>query len=163
MTTDTTTDVRPITAQDIRALKHANGGTTFHLHQGEGYIRAHRRGENTASGFDESHQIPVRTSLADYNREDGYRSGDLGDYEAFHMDYGFGSDEWRTILHAHLRAGDTVWLQWTRSNNNELFRGIHWHQDELRLVIERKDKRYTYLIDTRVGPDNSARMVRKVR
>lgn len=158
MTTTTEALVTTIATQDKRALLHASGGISFHLHESQGAIRAHRRGENTSSGFDESHTIFTDTRLLDY----GPGSGEgLDKYACFHMEYG--SPMLLSVVN-RIRPGDTLLVEWVRSNDNPLYKEIGWHRDEVRLAIGHPNRKAeTYLIEARVGPDNSARMVRRVR
>ncbi len=76
---------------------------------------------------------------------------------------------WLTVVN-FLRAGDRVTLEWIADNNNDYLRDAGLHQDELRLSVARGDtsdpKKHKpvagkFLIDKRVCPDNSARMIHR--
>lgn len=164
MDTTTETMVTTVTARDRRALLNADS-ITFHLRDGQGSIRAHRRGERTSSGFDEFHEIYTTTTMRDYDKDAG-TSGtrELTAYAAFHMEYSPQYDLPCRSLLARIRTGDTLQLRWTRSNNNENNRNIGWERDELHLGIHHaKGRDEEYLVDVQVGPDNTARMVTRRR
>jgi hypothetical protein len=68
-----------------------------------------------------------------------------------------------TIL-VGLRAGDVVTLVWTADNNTDNYKAVGFHADELTLVaIDPTGKRpeRTWLVAYSVGPDNTARMIRR--
>lgn len=162
--TTTETLTTTISARDKRALLSADS-ITFHLYEGQGSIRAHRRGEHSSSGFDEYHEIYTDTTMRDYDKDAGW-SGTLGleAYSAYHHEFSPQYDLVYRSLVARIRTGDTLQLRWTRSNNNELNRKIGWERDELYLGIHHaKGRDEEYLVAVQVGPDNSARMVRRNR
>lgn len=151
-----------ITAQDTRALASADS-ISFHLTEGQGYIRAHRRGEHSSSGFDEYHTIFVDTRMQDYGDTDGLRTmGELTEYTAFHYEMSAKFDLVVQTLLRRIRVGDTLQLRWVASNNNNVNRDVGWHRDEVYLGIHhQKGKDEEYLLGVQVGPNNSARMVKR--
>jgi hypothetical protein len=161
--TDTTTErvITEITAQDKRALRNADK-ITFNLHGGVAMIRAHRDGEHTASGFDDEHRIYTDVSVADYDP----RRGDptMEAYSCYHWIGWPKHDHTTQSLLSRIAVGDTLKLEWTAGNDNDNYRSVGFHRDELRLVIGHKNgKAEKYLVAVSVGPDNTARMVRRVR
>lgn len=154
--------ITTISSQDKRTLLNADS-ITFHLSEGQGRIRAHRRGEHTSTGFDQYHEIFTDTRVMDYDQDAG-TSGTKGleSYSGFHMEHSSQySLQVRTLLH-RIRIGDTLQLRWTRSNNNDNNRRIGWERDELYLGIHHtKGRDEEYLVAVSVGPDNTARMVRR--
>lgn len=161
---DTTTEpmVTTIEAHHKRALLNADS-VTFHFRDGQGSIRAHRRGEHAASGFDEYVEIYTMTSVDNYQRDDvPSQSYDPKIYDCFHMEHGATRYDLDLLsLVNRIRVGDKLKLAWTRGNDNNLNREINWHRDELRLHIGHpNNKGERYLVTTQTGPDNTARMVR---
>lgn len=149
--------ISTLTARDIRALRYATGGITFHLDQsGQGMVRAHKRGDHTSDGFADQHTIFTDSRVQDY-------SGSTGTYSGYHMEM-YRPDQTMVTLINRMRAGDTLRLEWTANNDNPLNREIGWHRDELRLrIIHANGKEELYLVEARVGPDNTARMIRRTR
>lgn len=160
MTTTTEQLVTTISAQDKRALKHANS-ITFSLHEGQATIRAQRDGEHTASGFNEEHRIYADVTVENF---DPPRGVDLtmASYTCYHaVMYSHYDHEVQSLL-ARIAVGDTLRLEWTAANDNENYRSVGWHRDELRLVIGHKTgKAEKFLVAVYVGPDNTARMIRR--
>ncbi len=85
-----------------------------------------------------------------------------------------GSAEWRTIV-GLLRVGDEIELNWVAAATTGYLKAAHGeygdescripfnglYQDTLRLTVWRNDKRkYSFHVDERVCPNNSARMIR---
>lgn len=159
MTTTTTANV--ITAQDRRALRSADS-VVFRLYQGQATIEAILRGRGTSTGFDQTHYVFASTSVRDYSAEtycveaEGYTG-----FVMFHCGVGH-NDRLATLVDA-LAIGSTVRLAWVRGNDNENNRSIGWVRDELSLIVtSAKGKVSTFLVDVQVGPDNTARMVKRV-
>lgn len=153
----TITESVPITARDLRALRVGADRITFHLFEGKSYIRAHRRGEDTSSGFDEYHQVECDVRVNDYSE-----TGRPDTREAYSCYFhAYRDDELRTMFHL-AKPGDTFVIEWTRGNDNPLNREIGWHRDEVRLRMGKPESKkvYTFLVGVQVGPDNTARMVR---
>lgn len=154
--------VTTLEPQHLRALQHADS-ITFHLSEGQGFIRAHRRSEHTATGFDEQVSIYTETRVQNYQRDDAPPPDQENPYNAFHMEHGAPRyDITALTLVRRLRKGDTLLLTWVRGNDNDNNRHIGWHRDELYLGIQHTTgKGEQYLVAVQVGPDNSARMVKR--
>jgi hypothetical protein len=158
-----------ITRDDIRAMRMADS-VHFHTYQGRSWIVAELQNYGLARiytvteqrlfsevqkyGAERSREIPVSTQrLEDY-------SGRTGDYQAFAA--WCPKEVWLTIV-AALRPGDTLGFHWVASNNSETMRAVGYHHDQLRLSASDPDRRKHrhWIIQDQVGPDNSARMVRR--
>lgn len=167
----------PLTRDDVLALKRCTS-VTFNHYSGESYLRATIRvhGEPAIYTAMEQRLFPQVDSLSgDERRRQIDASGEMYGYtangstcwdlttepkaSAFYMDHFVGPDV-RTVFDL-LRAGDTLTLKWIGSNNNENTEAIHWHRDELRMVVARGEKAMVFLIEAQTGPDNSARMVQR--
>lgn len=151
-----------ITAAQARALRNADT-ITFHHRDGVGYIRAHKDARNSDTGFDQVVEIPARMSLIqDYSKEHSH--GEPFDYDAFHSEHSAQFDGvTRTIVKA-LRPGREFVLEWWRDNRSPVTEQQGVVVDALRIRVGVDGKPAdTYLVDTFVGLDNSARMVRRVR
>jgi len=63
-----------------------------------------------------------------------------------------------------VKVGDKVTLRWTASNDADIHRAAGFHNDELRMEVDRevkgKRQRLGWLISVACRPNNSARMVR---
>lgn len=150
----------PLDATQVRALRHADKVIFRLTKDGTSWLEATRDAQHTADGFEQTIRIPVATNLQDFGAE--HYSVDADGYTGFHMSSSAQYDDHtRTLVHGVLRTGDEVTLRWVRGNNNEAGRGIGWHRDELRLVIQRGSlkRRQSHLVAVYVGPDNTARMI----
>lgn len=86
---------------------------------------------------------------------------DTPDAACFHMIHTARYHEpWTTVADL-LRKGDRLTLSWTADNNTHVVRAAGLHADELRLVVDRGDKRLTFSLGYSINPDNSARMIRR--
>lgn len=160
--TDTVTPlITFITAQDKRALANATGGITFHLNDSQGIIRAHRDGADTSSGFNETHTIHTGASVSDFDRQHIWAEIDC--YAAFWSFLGMPqvNDTMRTVLD-RITIGSELSLLWVAGNNNQNIDRVGFHKDELRLRITKGKRIETYLLAVSVGPDNTARMIRRI-
>jgi hypothetical protein len=158
-----------ITRDDIRAMRMAES-VHFHTHEGRSWIVVEL--QNYGSGRiytaseqrlfpdvrryagERSRKIAVATQrLEDY-------SGRTGDYHAFAT--WCPKEVWLTIV-AALRPHDRLGFLWVASNNSENMRAVGYHHDQFRLSAsdpDRKNHRH-WIVQDQVGPDNSARMVRR--
>lgn len=166
-----------LTRDDIQALRKATS-VAFHHHDGRSYLRVYLRTSGDPAIYTASEQrvypgtdggitgerhrdIDTEGSMSGFTGE-GFASWNLETNpkaSAFYLTHHMKSEH-ETIFNL-LRAGDTLWLTWLGSNNNDNVRGIRWHRDELRLCIARGDNTMVFLIQAETGPDNSARMVRR--
>lgn len=156
--TITTPEPAVLTAQDIRALKHADALCFDHTGTGEGQIRAIMRAENSSTGFEQTHTIRAYLSTVNNYGPDDPVNG----WTAFHM---FTSAKYDTVaqtLIRHMRTGGQFTLDWVRDNNNDILRDAGLHQDELRMRIAPPNGKNVdvFLVRVSVGRDNSARMIR---
>jgi len=179
-----TNQAMALTADDIAAFKLADS-VTFHHYEGRSFIRAHldntsgeriftareqRLFQSERDSNDRHREITCDVTMYGYS-QNGFESWNLESApgaSAFH--YGFAAKydkPWQTIA-GLLRAGDRLRLEWVADNNNDNVRGVGFHCDELRLIVVRTNKRtdashdtMTFRIVTQVGPDNSARLIRR--
>jgi hypothetical protein len=149
VTDPTTTDTEHVlTARDTRALRHADAITFDH-----DSIRAILRAENSGTGFEQTHIIPVVSRVENYHgSHDTYRC-----YFSFlHAKY----DHQAQTLIRHLRVGKRVHLHWTAANQSPVLDRAGLVRDELRLRVGDDKSADTYLVGVQVSEDNTARMVR---
>jgi hypothetical protein len=168
-----------LSADDITALRMADSITFHHGPPNARYVatcvRAHLSGGfsdepriwtareqrlfpsgDTGGGRDRLREVtPERSTVTGYD----WPAGTFPDAQAFHMMHSI-TPEWATIA-SLLRAGDTLRVSWRADNNNENHTGAGFHQDELRLSVHRGARVMNFLITKSVGPDNSARMIRR--
>jgi hypothetical protein len=138
----------------LRAFRSADSLAFHHLPNRQGEIVLRKRAESTTSGFEEQVSIFTDSYVGDYSRHEiGQR------YTGFHLAYGY-NDLMRTLV-GRLQVGDTLGLVWRRDNNNDILRDAGLHGDEVMLVITKKTgKKETYLLDSSVYRDNSARAIK---
>lgn len=151
--------VIPVTAQDRRALRHADS-VVFRLYKGQATVEATLRGDRSTCGFDQTHSVYADASVRDYSASH-YAVGTEGytGFVMFHSGVAY-NDTLATLVDA-MAVGSTLRLEWTRGNDNENNRQVGWVRDELRLVVTgAKGKTQSFLVDVQVGPDNTARMVK---
>ena len=122
----------------IRALKHIKAGTgAFQI-------------EDTAE-----YEIGVDSLVRNY--------GDKVDIDILHAAVVLNA-RWvtaiGTTLKSVIRAGDKVELEWLRNNTTTNHENAGLVSDELRMHILRGKRRFVYLVNSQVGLDNSARMIR---
>lgn len=149
---DTVTE-HVLTAHDTRALRHADALCFDHHPDGTGAIRAIMRAENSDTGFEQTHTIPVTSRVENYGP-----SRDA--YKAWHgFIYAKSSHEAQTLIR-HMRVGKRVHLRWTSDNASPVLVDAGVVRDELRIRIGDDKHADTYLVAVQVGLDNTARMVR---
>lgn len=181
--TPTATELDTLTRDDIHALKAADG-VTFHHSQRHGtrvrlYLRT-SAGEPRIWTATEQRLFPMMEDgraadryrdLAVESRMGGYRDGGETSWngDTHPQAEGYASNlackfnhDWQTVV-GLLRIGDRLVLQWNADNNTETIREHGLHHDELRVEIRRTGRRrpMSFLIDSRVCADNSARMIRR--
>jgi hypothetical protein len=173
MTTTTERLISTITAQDKRALKHADK-IIFRLYEDSCTIECVKDGEHTSDGFEQTHTIYCDVKITDYSASHSWVEPErLRNYTGFHMEHTGVSfnDDLRTLVDM-IPIGGRLTLSWTRGNDNESNREIGWVRDELRLIVhhpgrevagqpQRKPRQpWSFIVEIRVGPDNTARMVK---
>lgn len=145
-----------LTTQDVRALRHADALCFDQLRDGTSHIRAILRAEHSSTGYEQVHTIPCTSRLEDYGRG-------TGDFTAYHQEmYPLVDAMCKTLLR-HMRKGCSIGLIWKRDNNTENLRSVGFHRDELEVAIQPKHANWadTFLVAVSVGPDNTARMVKR--
>lgn len=170
-----------ISKDDIRALQMADR-VHYHTHAGRSYVVAELDGGysdrprvfsrkeqelfpivDKFGGRDRSREIDAdhgHTTLSDY-------SGRTGDFSGYAGPYAHGTEMIRTVAR-QLREGDSLVFSWVASNNNENVKALGWVRDEFQLRTgrfpqegERTRPANWYLIEVYVGPDNTARLVKR--
>lgn len=176
MSTDTM--VGTLSADDVAALRMASS-VTFHHYQGHAFIRAYIRPEGRRETYTQRQQIlfPEPTSIPGERHRDVTVSGSISGYgkhgggwrvdsddvtaSAFHMITSARfAPTWVTIA-ALLTAGETVALEWIADNNTENHDSVGFHCDQLQLTATKGKRTRVFSVAERVGPDNSARMIRR--
>lgn len=149
------TETHTLTAQDVRALKHADAIAFDHTGTGTGQIRAILRDENSPTGFEQTHTIPALMSRVE--RHDGSD----GDVRAFHISMNAKYDVGVQTIIRHMREGGQFTLHWTRGNSSPVTEKAGVVRDELRIRIAPKSGSRVdeFLVAVFVGLDNTARMV----
>lgn len=139
---------------DVSALRKAND-ICFHHRGGEHYIRClFRPSEDTP--YETERRIDVEGRIRAYDQDVPTDRRD-----AFHMLHGSRMNPVWTTIASLLRGGDELVLVWVAGNDSEVVREAGLHQDELMLLVHRGGKpKWTFLIDARTCPDNTARLVR---
>lgn len=173
--TEQPTEGGGLSREDVAALRKADS-VTFHRTKGEAYLRAclDRHIDDTTKALralfpvfrderNRDRRIEATDGIGGY---DGNRRWWVADddvevrcfYMLHHADM---STEWQTIA-AQLRPGDTLRLRWLAGNDNENLERAGMHRDELRLMVtDSRGKGRAYLVAIEVGPDNSARMIKR--
>lgn len=181
MSTETTTVLGTISANDVKALRTADT-VSFHHYQDGGEIRASKwnRSRGPFDDCEKKYSIAVLSSFAgkftttaDDDDETGERV--TADNSAcFAMEHCASySEEWQTVAH-FLRAGDVLTLHWcadgiangyfkgaTVRQSAEVGAGMLLYADTLRLKVKRGEKRFSFFLDVSICPNNSARMIRR--
>lgn len=184
--TETAPELGTLTADDVAALRMAHD-VTFHHHDGKAFIRLYLgRGasnpprvysareqrlftETDSPVADRTRTMPVPSHVYGYSDRsavDGLVSAwteqKYPTVACFASPYGSAryARKWTTLAEV-LRVGDVISLAWTADNNTETLRKAGLHADELALLVGRRGKSLEFHVDYRVGPDNSARMIRR--
>lgn len=152
-----------LTTDDIKALRKADDVSFHKLGTGSSHIRATKRTRNTGvfSGSEDSfREIAVGSMLHDYEQDSVNRCGEC--WSAFEMIH---SAEcclaWQTIA-GLLRAQDEIVLLWGHGAAGTIgIRDAGMVGDTLSLAVLRGEKTLCFRISTRVGHDNTARMIRR--
>lgn len=187
MATDTGTGTAEVTgeltADDIAALRTSTD-YTLHFYRGAGYIRVYFGPAGAGDGvpiytprqqrlYPESgpygdggrqRTIPVLSAVSGYLTKSG--SGMWSSREDKGAACYFRSYDGTIAAIAHIvRPGDALQLSWTADNNTDNIREVGYHADNVHCYVIRpkgaKVPTLKFLVGTEVGPDNSARMVRR--
>lgn len=140
---------------DVSALRHADYVVfAFNRNRDPKYTVRACKDENERAPFGAQRNITIDGHVVAH---DGMIVGSavcsLRSYE----------DEWRTVA-SLLRVGDELMVTFVGANNSDTLRAANLFADELRLHVLRGNdsrKTMTFLLDYRVCPDNTARMVQR--
>lgn len=174
----TTTIVSALSTEDIAALRMASS-IMFHHYQGRSFIRAEIRPSGHPATFtsraqilfpeqptipgERTREITVSGSVAGYTHDGSMWHADRADMQAtaFYMIHSAQfRPTWVTVA-TLLTPGETVSLGWIADNNSETLQDAGFHSDELQLTAIKGKRKRVFGIATQVGPDNSARMIRR--
>lgn len=184
--TETAPELGTLTADDVAALRMADD-VSFHHRDGEAFIRVYigRAGSNPPRVYsgreqrlftetdslvaDRTRTMPVPSHVHGHTNRaavDGpvsaWTERTYPSVACYASPYGSArySRKWATLAGV-LRVGDVISLAWTADNNTETLRTAGLHADELALLVSRRGKPLEFHVDYHVGPDNSARMIRR--
>lgn len=156
-----------LTAMDLKAIKLADR-ISFHSVDGKSWICCTKELRNVGPFDDRTRDYKIETtSTFNKNKPENPR--------CFEMLYsGQWNEEWATIR-AFLRKGDVLSLHWDQDGHRNGYTkraritehdehgspglGMELHVDTLYLKIKRAYKRYSFLLEVSICPDNSARMI----
>lgn len=163
-----------LTADDIAALLTADD-VTLHHYQGKGHIRAYLRSYGgdgriyTAreqrlfrverDSSERIREIPVVSAGYGYNGTTG-GPWNFSDQSSVACFVWTNKDIIRSLAKI-ARPGAIVSLRWIADNNNQNHEKVDYHQDEVYAELSHKKDTLRILLATQVGPDNSARMIRR--
>lgn len=151
-----------LTRDDIRRLAGASS-VSFHRLPGRApgdLIVAHDERHFGEWRCDFAVELAVHATVRDFTPARGARTAhscySLVSCAALHQ-------PWQTAV-SLLRPGDRLGLLWVAANDSADLRRYGYHADELHLEVRRAGRRapLVFSIDHRVGPDNTARMIRHV-
>jgi hypothetical protein len=173
-TIETTETETALDAIQIAALRKANRVCFFHRANMKpdasgfaSYISAVKENRPSAKdpfGLAAEISIPCKSTLRDYSSGEqkvGYLSEAWSGFDMIHVAQS--EEVWQTTA-SLLRPGDKLTLDWWRGGfTTEAMQNAspHFYGDSLHLQVRRGEKVLTFHISTRVGEDNTARMVRK--
>lgn len=169
--------MEPLTNEDVRALKKARG-VVFHHNKDEGEMhlvldtwhnddRVWTKTEQVlfpkTNEYNERRRVlEMPSGIRNFDQDHPTNSDHATCFE--YLQSARVTEEWVTAAES-LKAGDYLTLRWTASNNAGIHREVGYHNDELRLQVDRPmksggTKRLTFLLSVNCRPNNSARMVR---
>jgi hypothetical protein len=165
-TASPTTEPRTVTRDDIRALGECDRAT-FHVYEDNSCICLHKEMEKRGpfEPKEREYRIDLRSRVADYDdqsepaydRDRVYSCfASVGNYRS--------SPSGVAALAEFLKPGDLMFLEWVATGNDYTKQhGVH--MDYLRVIVRRekrgKSRDYEFHLETSVGPDNTARMIRR--
>jgi hypothetical protein len=158
---------------DVQALQCADR-VSFHCHEAQGCIHAdlttwpltepriytpkQQRLFPDPDGVDRRRRIEVDTSIVGFDHTRRWHERALPGAGAFHSIHAARLDEvWRSIV-AFLRVGDVITLHWRADNTTDPVAAAGLHRDELRIGVQRGQRRWQFLVDISVSTAD-ARMV----
>jgi hypothetical protein len=152
-----------VSKADLIALKQCND-VVFRYINGTSTIEAIKRQSDT-NPFEQIHIIECNTSTVIYGYNyDGMYNYDYEIENAFEMNHASRCDSvWSTVV-SLLKTGDELTLFWKAgAGNNGCTKKSGLHCDHLELIIHRKAKYMSFLIECSVSENNSARMCKVAR
>jgi hypothetical protein len=166
-------EATPLTRDDIAAFRKTTNAT-FHLWPDGRYVihlfltrRVYVDGRSEQGNFSdvERRLFPTIHEGTEERMREIVCKGQVTTYDGLHGDLvAFSSLRDHLILRTVgkvLREGDVLRLHWTAGNNSQQMRDADLTADELHLWVHRGTRDVAkFLLDTYVGPDHSARMVR---
>jgi hypothetical protein len=174
------TTVRALVVDDVKAFRVADS-VGFFYYNGQSYIRLYL---GSVSGTDnriytatEQRLFPITDSGTQRFRmiECGVSIqgfGENGHSDWSHREAHSGTAcfalissaqyrrTWSTVV-GLLRTGDTLQLDWIADANSAVIREADLHADELQVTVSRGERTMDFVVDHRIGADNSARMIRR--
>lgn len=151
----------PLTREHIRELRKADRVSFTHSQSGH-RIRV-TRPVSQGSQDEISIEIPVDSvvnGMTGVENAEEFRKN-CNCHLLLWANCGFHSRQWGTVAEL-LKPGDHIILHWGRDyHTNENTRKADLHADRLELQVVRRDRRkYSFLIEVQICPDNTARMIR---
>jgi len=173
-TTDNENPCGLLFISDVQALRRADI-VSLHHRGGHGHIRAglttwpatgqriftatEQRLFPDPQDGDRYRRITAATAVAGFDHSRRWHEQDLPGATATSVIHAARlDDDWCTLA-AWLRVGDVLTLHWRADNNTQNLADAGLHRDELRIGVRRGKRRFTFLLDVAVGPDNAARMI----
>lgn len=144
---------RTMTTEEARAIRGADALCFDHDSDGNGQIRAVTRGKDW--GHEHTVTIPV-----EFSRVNNYGPTD-GPWTCFAYIGSAQYDDRARTLVRRMRAGTAVAFVWTRDNSSPVTNEAGIVVDMLDVKVGNGSTVDTYRVETFVGLDNSARMVRQ--
>jgi hypothetical protein len=162
--TTSTIPTTVIERSHLRAIRNADS-IVFRTHEGQSTIELKLGAHRSKSGFEQTEYLYCKDRITDYSRAHTFVEPDerAKFYSAFHMEHtGVKYNPDLESVMARIKVGDLLGLHWTTNNSSTNTDGIGWVRDELRLeILHLNGTAERYLVEVNVGPDNSARMVRR--
>ncbi len=156
---------------DVKALRQADS-VSFHFTDGKHQIVARKTIENPGPFDDKqkTYSIDVLGDVVVYDKDGNRDRESPATCYASVYQWKYDTSVWKTIA-SILKHGDVITLEWFAGSVNDYMREVRGgvdvgpiHNDELYLIVRQvgKNKKHPlkFLVETRVSPANSARMVR---
>lgn len=152
-------EVTTITRDDVLAMRNATWIGFWHESTGAFTCRAVRERKDNGYNVEDRRDIPLAgSSVTDYSAK---YTHDPGNKHIACATINLYHDTVIATFTKLLRAGDGLFLRWTRGNDTDTLREVGLHCDELKIEVKRDGKYiYNFLLEYRVAPENTARMVR---
>ena len=152
-------DVKALRQADTVCLDYCSDGVGTIEGTAQGQLRASKKVKGSAFNEEVTRYIPANTIVEAFARvEGGYKYGCAVIHFANDNHYGV----WSTIADL-LRPGDILTIRWLAGNNNQHLERAGYFNDEVQLIVKRGKRRMAFNVENRIGPDNSARMIKATR